>query len=223
MIIDFHVHTYHSYDSLMQPEKIIRVARQKGLNGCVICDHNTIKGGIETQKVNPYTDFLVIVGAEIATNAGDITGIFLTEEIRSRDFDEVIGEIRSQGGKVILNHPYKAHDLSRIDVSKVDFVEGYNARCSNEENEKAVQLAKKYDKPVVAGSDAHLYDEIANCRTFIDGSVTFTPVKTEYSSSRRMNITKSQFVKAWKLKSLKILISASVRQIKYSVKKARGK
>jgi len=168
MIIDFHVHTYHSYDSLMQPEKIIRVARQKGLNGCVICDHNTIKGGIETQKVNPYKDFLVIVGAEIATNAGDITGIFLTEEIRSRDFDEVISEIRSQGGKVILNHPYKAHDLSRIDVSKVDFVEGYNARCSNEENEKAVQLAKKYDKPVVAGSDAHLYAEIANCRTFID-------------------------------------------------------
>ena len=65
MKIDFHVHTYHSYDSIMQPEKILRIAKEKGLNGCVICDHNTIKGGIECKKLNTDPNFVVIVAAEI--------------------------------------------------------------------------------------------------------------------------------------------------------------
>lgn len=222
MIIDFHTHTYHSYDSLMKPEKILRVAKKKGLTAIVICDHNSIKGGIETQKLNADKDFTVIVGAEIATNAGDITGIFLKEEIMSRDIDEVLKEIKQQGGKIILNHPYKGHDLSKIDVVRVDFIEGYNARLSEEENEKALQLAKKYNKPVIAGSDAHLYREIANCKTYMDSIDTFIPVKAECSYSGRMNITISQYIKAWKLKSFKILLSATIVHIKFYLKKFRG-
>ena len=84
MIIDFHTHTYHSYDSYMKPKKIIRIGKARGLDGIVICDHNTIKGGLETQKINCDKNFTVIVGAEIATDVGDITGIFLTKEIESR-------------------------------------------------------------------------------------------------------------------------------------------
>ena len=222
MIIDFHTHTYHSYDSIMKPEKILRVAKKKGLNGIVICDHNTIRGGIETQKLNSDKDFIVIVGAEIATKAGDISGIFLKEEIISRDVDGVIREIKQQGGKVILNHPYKGHDLSKIDVSQVDFIEGYNARLSAEENEKAVQLAKKYNKPVIAGSDSHLYREIANCKTYIDNIDAFIPFKTECSYSTRLNITISQYIKAWKLKSLKVLFSATIVHVKHFLKRSRG-
>jgi predicted metal-dependent phosphoesterase TrpH len=221
MIIDFHAHTYHSYDSIMKPEKILRVAKKKGLNGIVICDHNSIKGGLETQKLNSDKNFVVIVGAEIATNAGDISGIFLKEEVLSRDVEGVIREIKQQGGKVILNHPYKGHDLSKIDVSKVDFIEGYNARLNEGENEKAVQLAKKYKKPVIAGSDAHLYREIANCKTYIDSIDTFIPVKTEYSPSTRLNITISQYIKAWKLKSSAIFLSATIIHIKYLMKQIR--
>ena len=115
MIIDFHTHTHHSYDSLMKPEKIIRIARARGLDGIVTCDHNTIKGGLEVQKVNNNKNFIVIVGAEIETDVGDIIGIFLTKEIESRNFDNVVREIKQQGVKVILSHPYKNHDLSRID------------------------------------------------------------------------------------------------------------
>jgi predicted metal-dependent phosphoesterase TrpH len=218
MTVDFHVHTYHSYDSVMRPATIIRVAKERGLNGCVICDHNTIKGGVEAQKINTDKDFRIIVGAEIATNAGDVTGLFLKEEIRSRDVDEVMREIKEQGGIILLNHPYKGHDLSKIDVSKVDFIEGYNSRCSNEVNEKAVQLARQYNKPVVAGSDAHLYAEIANCKTYVENLETLMPVKTEFSPSSRLNITKSQYIKAWKLRSLKILFSATVIQAKHTLK-----
>ncbi len=106
MKIDFHTHTYHSFDSNMKPEVIIKVAKERDLDGIVICDHNTIKGGIEAKSVNKDKNFVVIVGAEIATDAGDVTGLFLSKEIESKKFSEVADEIKKQGGLVLLNHPY---------------------------------------------------------------------------------------------------------------------
>jgi len=215
MIIDFHTHTYHSYDSLMRPEKILRIAKARGLNGIVICDHNTIKGGLEAKRLNNDPEFTVIVGAEIATNAGDITGIFLTKEVESRMFDEVVREIKQQGGKTILNHPYKGHDLSKIDFSMIDYVEGYNSRLDEEHNKKAVELAQKHHIPIIAGSDSHLYAEIANCKTFIDSFDLLNPLNCEYKPSRQIYVTFSQYIKAIKRKSIKVFISATIIQIKY--------
>ena len=54
MNIDFHTHTHYSYDSLMKPEKILSIAKRKGLDGIVICDHNTIQGGLDVQKANAW-------------------------------------------------------------------------------------------------------------------------------------------------------------------------
>lgn len=218
MKIDFHIHTYYSYDSFMKPEKILQVAKKRGLDGIIICDHNTIKGGIEVKKINRDNNFIVIVGAEIATNAGDVTGIFLTKEIESRYFDDVIKEIRAQNGKVILNHPYKGHDLSKIDLSKIDFIEGYNSRLNNEDNQKAIVLAKKYNIPIIAGSDAHLYSEIANSTTIINDIDALIPVDVEYKKSKQLFVTLSQYIKAFKRRKIMIFVSASIILVKYSSK-----
>lgn len=218
MIIDFHTHTHHSYDSIMKPARIIQIAKARGLDGIVICDHNTIKGGLEAQKANKDKNFKVIVGAEIATNAGDVTGIFLSGEIESRMFDDVVKEIRQQGGKVILNHPYKGHDLNKVDFSVIDYIEGYNSRLDEEHNQKAIELAEKYKIPVIAGSDAHVYAEIGNCKTIVDNLSSLVPSDLEYKPSRQRYVTLSQYIKAFKRRSLKIFISATAIQLKYSVR-----
>ncbi len=220
MKIDFHTHTYYSYDCLMKPEKILRIAKKRGLNGIVICDHNTINGGLEAKKINKDKNFIVIIGAEIATNAGDITGIFLTKEIGSRNFEDVIGEIRAQNGKVILNHPYRGHDLTKIDLTKIDFIEGYNSRLYDKENQQAIDLAKSNNIPVLAGSDSHLYNEIANCKTTVKDIESLIPLEHEYKQSRQLYITLSQYIKAFKKKNIKIFISASVIQVKYSAQQS---
>lgn len=219
MIIDFHVHTHFSYDSFMKPEKILSVAKQRGLDGIVICDHNTVQGALEVQRMNRDNDFTVIVGAEIATNVGDVTGIFLSEEIESRNFTEVVQKIKKQGGKVILNHPYKGHDLSQINFSLIDFIEGYNARLSEADNRKAVELARKYSIPLIAGSDAHLYAEIGNAKTYIANWETLQIEKTEYKKSPFLYITLSQYIKAIKKKNIRIFISATALYLKHCWKK----
>jgi predicted metal-dependent phosphoesterase TrpH len=214
MKIDFHIHTYHSYDSIMKPRQILKRARKRKLDGIVVCDHNTVQGALEVARINKDPEFVVIVGAEIATNAGDITGIFLHKEIQSREVNAVIDEIRAQGGKVILNHPYKGHDLSLIDFSKIDFIEGYNSRLNTDNNQKAIQLAQQWNIPVIAGSDAHLYGEIANCWTEVKDLETLHPLKHHYMATQPIYITMSQFIKAFKRKDLKIFISATAVFIK---------
>lgn len=168
---DLHIHSKHSYDSFLNPEKIIKIAKRNGLDGIAITDHNTIKGGIEALKVNDEEEFQVIVGAEIKTEYDDIIGLFLNEEIRTRRFEEVIEEIKSNGGLSVLPHPYRKYKFPEEIVDKVDLVEAYNSRSKKEGNEMAYELAKKFKKPMTAGSDAHLGFEIGRGRTIVNSEV----------------------------------------------------
>ena len=150
MIADFHIHSKYSYDSILSPRTILKVAKKQGLNAIAITDHDTIKGGVETQKINTDKDFLVIVGSEVNTEIGDLIGLNLNEEIKSKNSIEVIEEIKAQGGYVILPHPYRGHKLNEHIIENSDAIEVFNGRSTREQNMKALELAKKYFKPFIA-------------------------------------------------------------------------
>jgi predicted metal-dependent phosphoesterase TrpH len=172
MKIDLHVHSKYSYDSLLSPERIIKIAKKKGLDGVAVTDHGTIKGGIEALKINKDKDFQVIVGAEIKTEYGDVIGMFLNEEIKSQIFMQVVGEIRDQGGLVVLAHPFRKGIMFPTDLLKyVDLIEGFNARSPKDLNKKARELARSYRMPITAGSDAHLGFEIGRGITIINSGI----------------------------------------------------
>ncbi len=197
--VDFHLHTYHSYDSFMKPEKLMRLAHQRGLSGIVVSDHDTIAGGLECQAKNQYPDLKVFVSAEIKTNVGDITGIGLKEEIHERNFSDVVTQIKKQGGLVLLVHPYHHHKLSEINFDAIDLIEGFNARDFPDNNARAVELAKKHNKPIIAGSDAHLYGEIGNGRTAYDSLDDLTrPIEIATQRNLPHHEISSQFIKAYK-------------------------
>jgi predicted metal-dependent phosphoesterase TrpH len=122
-------------------------------------------GGLATKKYE--TEFFkVIVGCELNTTHGEIIGLFLTEEIKSKDINEAIEEIHSQGGLVIIPHPFdkfRKSSIRDIDdyVKKIDAIEAFNARCIlNNSNREALEYAKEHKIPVTAGSDAHFTSEI---------------------------------------------------------------
>jgi len=163
---DLHVHSKYSYDSILRPDTILRIAKKKGLDGVAVTDHNTIKGGVEALKVNKDNDFVVIVGSEIKTEYGDVIGLFLTDEIRSRVFADVVDEIREQDGLTVLAHPFRKGIIFPRDLlGHVDLIEGFNARSPKNLNQKAIKLAGDYRIPVTAGSDAHFGFEIGGGRT----------------------------------------------------------
>jgi predicted metal-dependent phosphoesterase TrpH len=212
MRVEFHTHTHHSYDCDMRPEKILQIAIDKKLDAIVINDHDTIKGGLECKKLNTNKNLEVIIGAEIKTDIGDITGIFLKEEIISRHYLDVITEIKNQGGLVILNHPFVGHKLNDVNFNGFDLIEGYNGRLNKGLNEKAVELAKKLNKPIVSGSDAHTYGEIGNCYTEFESSNFLLPSHCNYLPCSVFAPIRSQLIKARKRKDIllftKILLGA---------------
>ena len=172
MKFDLHIHSKYSYDSFLSPERIIKIAKKRGLDGVAVTDHNTIKGGVETTKINKGDNFIVIVGSEIKTEYGDIIGLFLNEEIESRIFMEVVEGIRDQGGLVVLAHPFRKGINLPIDLLKhIELIEAFNARSPKGLNARALELARKFNKSMTAGSDTHLGFEIGRGITIINGEI----------------------------------------------------
>lgn len=167
MKYDLHIHSKYSSDGVLEPQKIVKIAMKRGLNGIAITDHNTIKGGLEAKKYESE-EFTVIVGSEIATEKGEIIGLFLSEEVKSRDLQNAIAEIKEQGGFVVLPHPFdelrhSAFHPTGEDVKFIDGVEGFNSRCVFQNyNKRAVEFAIKHNLTITSGSDAHFINEIGN-------------------------------------------------------------
>ena len=205
--VDFHVHTYHSYDSINKPRQIIARARQRGLDAVVVLDHESVKGGLETAKLDTG-DILVIPAVEIATDIGDIVGLFMHREIEVREYHEVIKAMKAQGAIVMLPHPYHKHRLPDDIHELVDIVEIFNARAMPERNQLAAEFAEKHSLPAVAGSDAHFPWEIGNCVTeFAETPTSLEKLKEAIVKGRRENRIKysnpfgiigSQLLKYWR-------------------------
>lgn len=175
---DLHIHSYYSGCSSIRPEKLLRIAKKRGLNGIAVTDHNTIKGGLEAKKLNKNKNFEVIVGAEIRTEAGEILGYYLKREIRSRNAVEVIKEIHKQGGIAVIAHPFShgfVRKCLRVDFKKLKGLDGIEAHNSRNmfswENFYSVMAAEKYKLAKTGGSDAHFYHEIGQGITFFKGDL----------------------------------------------------
>jgi len=165
---DFHIHSCFSEDGHLRPEEIIAIARKRGLEAIAVTDHNTIAGGLAAKECAPK-DLEVIVGAEIYTDQGEVIGLWLSKEIRSRILREVVREIHEQGGKVCVPHPFDRLRKSALQdaiyqiLPEIDFVETFNGRCLlPADNAKGKAFAVENGIPELWGSDAHFAFEIGN-------------------------------------------------------------
>jgi predicted metal-dependent phosphoesterase TrpH len=171
----FHIHTAHSYDCLASPARIVAWAKRRGIGALAITDHDTIRGAREAAQIAEGTGVQVIIGAEYATDRGDVIGLFLHDDIRAREAHQVMAEIRDQGGISVLPHPYHAHRGVDELAQAADMIEVFNARCSDLQNHRAADLAKALNKPMLAGADAHFVRELGNCVCHMPAGGTITP------------------------------------------------
>jgi predicted metal-dependent phosphoesterase TrpH len=165
---DLHIHSKYSMDCDTPLEKIIARCQELGINCIALSDHGTAAGALILQKIAP---FKVIVAEEVLTPEGEIMGMFLKETIPSgQPLDDVIRQIKEQGGLVCAQHPYDTllrpglgdKVMNRI-ADKIDLVEVLNARTPlPQSSRKSLAFAEKHNLPRGAGSDAHTFPEIGN-------------------------------------------------------------
>ena len=163
---DLHVHTCFSIDSCTPLERVMTRCRDRGMDCLAIADHNTIAGALQLKAIAPFS---VIVAEEVATTAGEIMGLFLTEEIPAGlSPRETIARIKGQGGLVNIPHPYGRSIIGDSNklltpeiIAQVDMIEVFNSRTPFAgSSAKARDLARRHGKPSGAGSDAHTAGEI---------------------------------------------------------------
>lgn len=174
-LLDLHIHSRASADGRMSGTEIWKRAREAGLQGVAITDHDVLYRPDGTEP----PDLLVIPGEEFSTEFGHLLGLFLNAPIpfsrrTGRALDapggvrELIEAIHAQGGLAVLAHPFERDSDDRRLLPLVpllDGVEGWNGRANRKHpdaNAKAVRFAKAHGLPVLAGSDAHLPREIGN-------------------------------------------------------------
>lgn len=172
---DFHIHTSFSPDSTTPPSRLVLRCLQVGISLIAITDHNRIGGALETAALAP---FQVIVGEEITTTEGEVTGLFLTEEVPAGLSPlETVRRIRDQGGLVSIPHPFDRVRRSVITKSaleeilpQTDIIEAFNARNTFQgANQRAMELAREYGLLVTAVSDAHHPLELGRTYTELPG------------------------------------------------------
>jgi predicted metal-dependent phosphoesterase TrpH len=161
MLVDLHVHSCRSKDSLSRPEELIMWMGRRGVDVIAVTDHDAIDGAYEAARLAPGA---VIIGEEIRTDCGEIIGLFLRDHIPpGRSPEETVERIHDQGGLVYVPHPtdhlrgstLTAVALERI-VHDVDLIEVFNARVMRSvRNREARALAECRGLLMGAGSDAH--------------------------------------------------------------------
>ena len=168
---DFHMHTHFSPDSEVAPEKLVKRCIEVGLNCIAVTDHNATEGAFRVREIAP---FMVIIGEEVATSEGEVTGLFLQETIpRGLSPLETVKRIKEQGGLVSLPHPFdrfRSEVITKAGIEDVlpyaDIVEVFNSRNSmNADNRMAYDFAQEHNLLTSGVSDAHTTIELG--RTYV--------------------------------------------------------
>ena len=169
MKFDMHVHTHYSHCSNLDPAKLPGYAKEAGLSGFAVTDHNTVKAfkGLKT-------DLIIIPGIEVSTADGHLVGLFVTKAISpGLPAPETADLIRDEGGLVVAPHPcdrMRKH-LKNVLETKPDFIETFNSRVVlGSDNKRAEKLADKNGIKKIAGSDAHFKSEVGNAGIMADAS-----------------------------------------------------
>jgi predicted metal-dependent phosphoesterase TrpH len=166
------MHTYYSYDCASAPQALVRRCEAVGLTCIAVTDHNSIEGSRAVQALAP---FRVILGEEIMSTEGEITGLFLQEEIEPGLSPlETVKRIKDQSALVSVPHPFAGAGRSSLDrpaaldiLAHVDIIEGFNARTMSASAVAAGKaFANEHALVRTAVSDAHTLSELG--RTFTD-------------------------------------------------------
>ncbi len=164
ILCDLHMHTEHSHDCAVPVQTLLDYAEAQGLGAIAVTDHNVFTGAQEALELARHGSLTVIPGEEVMTDAGEMIGLFLEQEIpQGMTMGDTIAAIREQNGVVYLPHPFDrlhtipdAQSLHRH-LAEIDVFEVYNARLLFEGfNDEALRFARKYNLTMGAGSDAHV-------------------------------------------------------------------
>lgn len=186
MKIDLHVHTTaYSPCSVMSPDDTMRAAKDAGLDGICLTEHNKIWSAEDARALSAKYDLAVFRGAEITTTGGDILVFGLEEEPLEMWTPAILKQkVDKVGGVAVAAHPFRGFLLfgfGSLEMNIEDAMENptfayvhgletCNSMATDDENDLARRVAEGLGLLKLGGSDAHQSRAVGACTTcFQDG------------------------------------------------------
>ncbi len=200
MIIDLHTHTKpRSSDSNLELPALIRKAKQAGLDGVCITEHDYLWDKDTLAKLSQENDFLILPGVEIENDEGHLLVFGVDKYNHDMDHAEYLKRIVDEvGGFMILAHPYRGRFYNVDDIHAtveqccqepifrlLDTIEVLHGRSSERQNKFSQELCRRLNLKGVGSSDAHSISDIPSCATLFKRKISnVEELITELKASR---------------------------------------
>jgi predicted metal-dependent phosphoesterase TrpH len=180
MHFDLHLHTNrHSLDSIMEPFAMVRRAREIGLDGVVITEHDWLWTESELHELRGAAPGLVVLaGIEVTARQGHflVYGVHNPFALpRGIDVTHLCHEVHRQGGAVVAAHPFRwgqpFDDILRHDRPVLDGLELMTNNMDADCRRQAARVQSEHDLTGLGSSDAHDEKVLGICYTEFDASI----------------------------------------------------
>ncbi|MCH8050455.1 MAG: PHP domain-containing protein [Chloroflexi bacterium] len=177
-IVDMHVHTVRgAADSSLKPEQLSDVAKEIGLTGVNITEHDRMWDEHVLKEFREESGLFVNRGMEVSTDMGHILAVGLTGYVpgirKAKELRLVLDDL---GGFMIVAHPFRhffdpihfrregrpPFDMTPEEAAErmsifglVDDIEVANGGTHAKENQFALKVARVLGKRGVGASDCH--------------------------------------------------------------------
>ena len=179
MIIDLHTHTYpKSPDSLLAPEVLFEKAREAGLDGICLTEHDDFWDPEILEEWSRRYGLLILPGCEVNTEEGHLLVYGLDRYVFGMHKAPFVRElVDKERGAIVVSHPYRrrfrpsegdtlAGKSSRERVfGLADTIEVLNGRGSKVENGFSRALGRHLGTPGTGASDAHREEDVGTYAT----------------------------------------------------------
>ncbi len=190
MLIDLHTHTHPlSHDSDLTPDRLVEAAKEAGLDGICLTEHDFFWEHEKAAELGRRHDFLVIPGIEVNTERGHVVVFGLQEFVYGMHrLSELVEMVEAAGGAMIAAHPYRrqlpfelekdgdwSEALARASDNAayrhVHAIETLNGRGTERQNAFSAAVCERHSLAQAAGSDAHSVVDVGTCATEFEARI----------------------------------------------------
>ena len=179
MIIDLHTHTYpKSPDSLLAPEVLFQKAREAGLDGICLTEHDAFWDAETLEEWSRRYGLLILPGCEVNTEEGHLLVYGVDRYVFGMHKAPFVRELIDKArGAIVVSHPYRrryrpaegdtlvAKSSGERVFGLADTTEVLNGRGSGDENAFSQAPGRHLGTPGTGSSDAHREEDVGTYAT----------------------------------------------------------